>query len=83
MQGTYGAALDSHEYRRICVADGPAIFAPPARLFFVRESVLYGQRFDPDTIKLSGEPIPVASDVSTSPYTGLRFTASSHELRGR
>jgi hypothetical protein len=51
--------------------------------FLVRESVLYGQRFDPDTIKLSGEPIPVASDVSTSPYTGLRFTASSHELRGR
>jgi len=77
VQGTYSGVLDSHEYRKICVADGPAIFAPPAQLFFVRESVLYGQRFDPDTMKLSGEPIPVASDVSTSPYTGLRFTASS------
>jgi serine/threonine protein kinase len=77
VQGIYAGALDSHEYRKICVADGPAIFAPPGHLFFVRESVLYGQQFDPDTMKLSGEPIPVASDVSTSPYTGLRFTASS------
>ena len=77
VQGTYVGALDSNEYRRICVADGQAIFAPPDQLFFVRESVLYGQQFDPDTMKLSGEPIPVASDVSTSPYMGLRFTASS------
>ena len=76
VEGTYAGALDSHEHHKICVADGPAIFAPPAQLFFVRESVLYGQRFDPDTMKLSGEPIPVASGVSTSPYTLLRFTAS-------
>ena len=79
VEGVYAGALDSHEYRKICVADGPAIFAPPAHLFFIRESVLYGQRFDPDGIKLSGEPIPVALGVSTTPYTGpMRFSASSN-----
>ena len=77
VQGIYTGALDSHEYHKLCVADGPAIFAPPARLFFIRESVLYAQQFDPDGMTLSGEPVPIASGVSTSPYTFLRFTASS------
>ena len=78
--GVYAGSLDSTESKRILQADGAATFVPPNHLLFVRESVLYAQRFDPGHLKLSGEPYPVASGVSSS-LTGFpRATASDTGL---
>ena len=40
-----------------------AQFAAPGFLFFVRESTLLSQPFDPRALRTTGEPVPVAFDV--------------------
>jgi len=80
VQGVYVGSLDGKEYHRLCVADGPAGFVPPNYIFLVRESVLYAQRYDLDQMKLIGEPVPVASGVSSNPTIHIRATASDTGL---
>ncbi len=80
VQGEYVGSLDVTEYRRVCATDGPAAFVPPNHIFLVRERVLYAQLFDPGKMEISGEPLPVASGVSSSPTNGTRVTASDTGL---
>jgi Tol biopolymer transport system component len=48
-------------------ADSQAIYSPAGYLLFVRQSVLLAQRFDLSTLRLSGEPIAVAENVTSDP----------------
>jgi len=61
--GVYIGELGSDAMRRILSADGPALFGSD-QLWFVRESTLFAQRFNPSTQALSGPVIPVANNVS-------------------
>jgi len=42
---------------------GRALFAPPGFLLYLRESTLFAQRWNLDTLRLEGEPVPIADDV--------------------
>jgi len=79
VRGVYVGSLDSKEFHRICVADGPAVFVPPNHLLLVRERVLYAQRFDPAKMELAGEPFPVTSGFRP---VGPAFCASRFRTRG-
>jgi Tol biopolymer transport system component/DNA-binding winged helix-turn-helix (wHTH) protein len=46
------------------VADAAVEFAAPNHLLFVMQSALFGQRFDPDTLTLSGDPLRIAEQVT-------------------
>ena len=75
-EGESVGSLDNQEHQRVCVADGPVTFVPPDHLFLVRESVVYAQRFDLDQMKLTGEPVAVASGVSEDRIYRRRVAAS-------
>jgi len=75
-EGEYVGSLDNQDYHRVCVADGPVTFVPPDHIFLVRESVVYAQRFDLDQMKLTGEPVAVASGVSEDRIYRRRVAAS-------
>jgi len=52
-------SLDGKLHKRIAANVSNAVFAPPDRLVFTRGAVLMSQRFDPDALAVSGEPVPL------------------------
>jgi Tol biopolymer transport system component len=58
-----------------------AVFAPPGYLLWVRERTLMAQRLDLASLKLLGEPVPLAEDVNENPTNGRSaFAVSSNRL---
>ena len=64
------AALDSGEVTTLLQANSRVAYAPPGYLLYVRDATLLAQAFDLKTLRLSGEPIPVAEGLSYFNPTG-------------
>ena len=52
-------SLDSQEPTEIPVT-GPAVYAPPGWLLYVRGGVIVAHAFDAGSLQLSGDPVPIA-----------------------
>src|SRR6185369_8371756 len=52
-------SLDGKLHKRIVANVSNAVFAPPDRIVFSRGEVLMSQRFDPDTLAISGQAVPL------------------------
>jgi len=63
-RGVYVGTLDSFEATRLFDADGPATFMPPDRLLASQGGTTYVRRFDPRTLVISSDPIPVVQGTS-------------------
>ncbi len=79
-QGIYAASLDSTD-RKFIVATGTNAVYAEGQLLFTRGDVLMAQPFDAGTLKLSGDPRPVADHVELadpirSGFSGASFSAS-------
>jgi Tol biopolymer transport system component len=61
--GIYVASLDGKENRRLLSSYGSAQYCA-GWLLSVRDASLMGQRFDPRSLTLSGEPVRMADDVN-------------------
>jgi hypothetical protein len=74
--GTYASTLDHPEQRiQLLTAPSQAVYAA-GHLLWLRGSTLVAQRFDPDRLKLSGDPQPVTDPVG-SPLTGRANSAAA------
>jgi Tol biopolymer transport system component/tRNA A-37 threonylcarbamoyl transferase component Bud32 len=76
-------SLDSPELRILTRADSAPGYSPPGFLLFARGTTLMAQSFNPSSFRLSGDPIPVASDmhivgISTGPTGAAQFTVSAN-----
>ena len=77
--GVFLGSLDSLEGVRLLDADSNAIYAPPGYVLFTRQAMLLAQAFDDVSLRLVGEPVPVAEDVATDLVNGLSaFSASDN-----
>ena len=47
-----------------------ARYLPTGHLLYARQGVLYGVRFDPDSLEARGSPSPLLEDLSANPFTG-------------
>jgi Tol biopolymer transport system component len=65
-RGLYLGTLGSTVTSRLVASDAMGIFAPPHHLLYIRGSTLMAQRFDPQRLMLTGDPVPVAPDVGTN-----------------
>jgi eukaryotic-like serine/threonine-protein kinase len=63
-QGIYLGALNGGEPRRLVANDTPGVWAPPNRIFFVRQGALVATPFDAETGAFTGDPITVADPVA-------------------
>jgi serine/threonine protein kinase len=73
----YLGSLDSTESRFLMHADSQAIYSQ-GYVLFRRGDMLMAQRFDPDKLVLSGEPVMVAEPVEGAPGNAAgAFSASS------
>jgi eukaryotic-like serine/threonine-protein kinase len=57
--------------KQLTTSETQATFVPPNDLFFVRDTRLYRQHFDPVTLTLSGDPVIVVDQVRVSVELGL------------
>ena len=60
--GVYVGELGKQEITHVTSADWPALFVSN-NLVFVRDRVLYGQPFNPNTLALSGSPVRITENV--------------------
>ncbi|HVS30827.1 MAG TPA: protein kinase [Thermoanaerobaculia bacterium] len=63
-------SVDSSIDQEIAEANSIVAFAPEGYVLFVRNGVLLSQRFDPDSLKLSGEAAVVAENIQYGARTG-------------
>jgi serine/threonine protein kinase len=66
----YVGSLDSGESKRLFASDSEARYAPPGYLLFVNQSVLMAQRFNADSMELSGDPARLVDSVHFDPEPG-------------
>ncbi len=63
-RGVYVGSPDGQQPKRIADSDSQAIFAAPGWLLFLREGSLMAQRFDANTLELTGQTSTVAEQVA-------------------
>jgi serine/threonine protein kinase/Tol biopolymer transport system component len=64
--GIFIASLDGGQGKLLMKNDSNAVYSPPGYLLFARETTLMAQGFDLSKLQLSGEPFPVAEEVTFS-----------------
>jgi Tol biopolymer transport system component len=62
--GVYVASLDAPEERRRLLPGTKRVVYSSGHLLFVRDGTLVAQPFDTKRLEVSGEPVPIAQDVS-------------------
>jgi serine/threonine protein kinase/Tol biopolymer transport system component len=76
----YVGSLDPAEPpKRLLSSDSRAVYASQGYLLFIRQGILMGQRFDADTLKLSGEAFNVAENVVNAVGNGRAAFAVSND----
>ena len=82
--GIYVSSLDEGAQRKLILRGAvSAVYVPTDHLLFTRENLLMAQRFDIKRLEVTGEPVPVAEQVTS--YTGdksIPFAAFSASENG-
>jgi Tol biopolymer transport system component len=68
--GVYLGALGSSDVKRLVSADSTGIVTSNGYLLFIREPMLMTQRFDTDTLQVTGDPFLVAEQVWEHGFPG-------------
>jgi eukaryotic-like serine/threonine-protein kinase len=80
LSSVYVGSLNSDEKRLVTKASANVAYIAPYLLFY-RDQTLFGQHFDAKTFELTGEAIPILTDVQYSPRISRAvFAASSTNL---
>ena len=59
-------SLRTGEQRRLVERANDARYLPTGHLLFLRDGILFGVRFDPKRLEVSGAPVPLLDDVVTN-----------------
>jgi Tol biopolymer transport system component len=71
------AGLDPKDKPKpLVAADSLAEYARPGHLLYVKEGTLVAQPFDPSTLAVAGEPVPVAEQIGTTANGLADFSVS-------
>jgi Tol biopolymer transport system component len=70
-----GSVPDGKPVTRVIATSSVAAYAA-GHLLFIQDGILMAQRFDPQSLRLSGQPRPVTRSVEFSNAQGIRLAAS-------
>ena len=73
----YVGSLDSSTPKRLMTVQSNAMYTDPGYLLFGREGTLIAQRFNPQALELSGEPLPVGRVQQNIPSAKAMFGVSA------
>jgi len=71
-------SLNSNEKRFVVKAKGNTAFTAPGNLLFYRDETLFAQHFDTKNFELTGEPVPIVTDVQFFPRIAKAVFAASN-----
>jgi Tol biopolymer transport system component len=81
LHSIYVGSLHSNEKRFVTKARGNVTYVAPGYLLFYRDQTLFSQTFDISKFQLTGEPVPILTDVQFLPrISEAAFAASSTGL---
>ncbi len=69
-RGLYVGSLGSEGPRRVLKTEVRSAYTPPGYLLFLQQGTLMAQRFNPDRLELTGEPVAVAEGVAYNSFNG-------------
>jgi eukaryotic-like serine/threonine-protein kinase len=75
---TYLASLDNAERKMVLANQNAAKFAPPDKLLFVRNGILFAQQWDFGRNQARSQPMPVATNVSAFIVGQSAFSVSTN-----
>jgi hypothetical protein len=78
----YIGQLEGSDPRRVVDADSAAVSASLGHLLFVRQGVLFAQRFDPARMQVTGDPVSVSDHVGVEADPTARYTPVSDSATG-
>jgi serine/threonine protein kinase/Tol biopolymer transport system component len=73
----YVGSLNSNEKRLVVKAKGNGAYAAPGYLLFYRDQTLFAQHFDTRKFELTGEPVPVLTEIQFFPRISEAVFAAS------
>jgi Tol biopolymer transport system component len=76
-RAVYVGSLDSEDTQMLFPVASKVTYAAPGYLLFHREGTLVAQGFNPDSLALTGEPVPVAENISYDVLGAAAAFASS------
>jgi eukaryotic-like serine/threonine-protein kinase len=77
----YVGSLDSNERTQVAPLNSRMVYDASGRVLYVHEGALLAQRFDVNTLRLTGEPVRIAEDLDYYRSTGsAAFSLSSRVL---
>ena len=82
-QGIYAASLDSNDRTFLVATNTNAAWLQSGQLLFTRGNVLMAQPFDIESLKLSGEPHPVADHIESGATRSTLLIATLRSLSQR
>lgn len=78
--GVHVGSLNSKETHRLVLADSGGVFIN-GYLVYERNGTLWGQVFDPDQLKITGEPFPIWEKPWYNPFiTGLSAFSAANDV---
>jgi eukaryotic-like serine/threonine-protein kinase len=79
--GSYVGSLDSPQRIRLLSQSSlPVIYSSEGYLLYVLDDILMAQRFDPSRLKVTGEPMVVARNVSAPDHANGQMVSASANL---
>jgi len=78
--GVFVGSLDSMDKTRILTGETMAIYADPGYILFQQDGTLFAQRFDPETLRLSGDAVRIADGVLNNIWGWAAFAASDNGM---
>jgi len=70
VRGVYVGSLDGGTPTRLLASDYAASYAPPGYLLVASQGVLTARRFNPATLDITGDPLPLAQGIGASGMLG-------------
>ncbi len=77
-QKIFVGSLDSTEVKQVLADGGPALYAPPGWLVFVRNGALMAQAFDAERLEVKGEAVPLTQSNNNALFIGVSFSVSTN-----
>jgi hypothetical protein len=75
--GVFAGSLDSNQTRLIIRGASNASYVPPGWLLYAHQQALVTQKFDAKTLQITGDPLPVAGQLSAFGFVpGLLYSVS-------
>jgi serine/threonine protein kinase len=78
----YVASLDSKDRTPLFRSDSQVVYAPPGLLVYMLGNTLLARPFDASTLRVTGDPTPIAEQVERNPHSGSRRGAFSVSQNG-